>query len=146
MEFQAPLRSSVRVSSTHSRSVTRRYMRTRPYSIPRRCSLDLLTRSISPTELRTTPVRSTVILLGLKVSRLLSCAHTLSKLALEWDLRNNDQRAMEIVTNSFCAVHSLIIRLAGVLLTLSLGWWCYGRRDLVHHRWESSCDVWRDDG
>ena len=88
-----------------------------------------------------------VILLGLKVSRLqLSCAHTLSELTLEWDLRNNDQRAMEIVTNSFCAVRSMIIWLAGVLLTLSLGWWCYGRRDLVHHRWESSCDVRRDDG
>jgi len=87
-----------------------------------------------------------VIPLGLKVSHLLSCAHTLAELALEWDLRNNDQRAMEIVTNSFCAVCSSVIWLACALLTLSLGRWCYGRRDLVHRRWESSCDVWRDDG
>lgn len=87
-----------------------------------------------------------VIPLGLKVSHLLSCAYTLAKLALEWDLRNNDQRAMEIVTNSFCAVHSPVIRLAHALLTLSLEWWCYGRQDLVHFRWESSCGVWQDDG
>jgi hypothetical protein len=75
---------------------------------------------------------SSIIPLGLKVRHLLSCVHTLAKLALEWDLRNNDQRAMEVVTNSLCAARSLVIRLAPALVTLSLV-----RGDLVHRQCES---------
>jgi hypothetical protein len=77
MEFQIPLRSLVRVSSTHNRSVTRRCMRRRLYSIPSRCSLYLSTRSISPTELGTIPVRSMVIPWAERQPPYFLCAYTI---------------------------------------------------------------------